>query len=231
MIEFELETRNPGEVLSACGLFNLASSRGEVMAQFTPGGRFCLDTPASLHELLFLLKPDLMEVADDYSWVNLAGVHLNWWAREGDKFKLWAGQVNPKNLFQELLQACEKLLDAAIDKGFMAASTPLTKRFGADPHSSWVSLDIGYSPNDQGMGSVHTRPFVEVLAMIGLQTFLPQGREKRQFVYSLWEDMLPLLPARLIFAGAPLSMPTQSYRFSIKKRGRFSFFNFSELEG
>jgi CRISPR-associated protein Csb3 len=230
MIDFSLEPRNPGEVLAACGLFNLASLRFKAMAEFTPDGHFRLDTPDTLDQLLSLLKPDQMEVAPDLSWVSLSGIHLNWWMREGGRLKLWAGQVNPQNLLEDLLQACDRVHEEAIRDGFLSASVPLTKRFGSDPRSSWVSLDIGYSPNDQGIGAVHTRPFAEVLSIIGLQTFLPKEVDIGVYSYNLWNTMLPLLPARLAFSEVPLSVPGQRYRFNVIKSGWFSVFNFSELE-
>ncbi|PKN68059.1 MAG: hypothetical protein CVU57_00045 [Deltaproteobacteria bacterium HGW-Deltaproteobacteria-15] len=235
MIELKLEPRNPGEVLAACGLFNLAASRSYSTAGFTTEGHFRLDTPEPLDDLLLLLTPDQMDAAPDLSSVTLAGIHLNWWMREGRKLKLWAGQVNPKNLLEDLLGACDKVREKAPNGNFLAGSVPLTKRLGTDPRSTWVSIEIGYSPNDQGIGAVHTRPFAETLAMIGLQTFLPRevGRRGYSYVYSycLWQNMLPLLPARLAFSCAALPVPVQRYRFEVTKSGRFKVFNFSEQEG
>lgn len=230
MIELAVELRNPGEVLAACGLFNLAARRGWATARFAPDGRFYLDTPATLEELLAVLDAGKLAIADDLSWVDLAGVRLNWWMREGDDFKLWAGQVNPDNLVRDLLDACETVRERGIESGYLSAAMPMTKRFGADPRSSWISLDIGYSPNDQGTGAIHTRPFAELLAMIGLQTFLPRKRESRTFVYRVWYSMLPLLPARLAFAGVAMPVPGSRYRFTVSKSGSFSVFDFAELE-
>lgn len=230
MIELAVELRNPGEVLAACGLFNLAARHGWATARFTPDGRFYLDTPATLEELLAVLDARKLAIADDLSWVDLAGVRLNWWMREGDDFKLWAGQVNPDNLIRGLLDACDRVRGSALKGKLLSAAIPMTKRFGADPRSSWISLDIGYSPNDQGTGAIHTRPFAELLAMIGLQTFLPRKRESRAFVYRVWYSMLPLLPARLAFAGVAMPVPDGRYRFMVNKSGSFSVFDFAELE-
>lgn len=230
MIELPVEVRNPGEVLAACGLFNLAARQGWATARFTPDGRFCLDTPVPLEELLAVLDAGKVTIAEDWSWVDLAGVRLNWWMREGDDFKLWAGQVNPDNLARGLLDACDRVRARALEGEVLSAATPLTRRFGADPRSSWISLDIGYSPNDQGTGAIHTRPFTELLAMIGLQTFLPRKREARVFVYHIWQSMLPLLPARLAFAGITMPIPGSRYRFTVSKSGSFSVFDFAELE-
>lgn len=230
MIELAVELRNPGEMLAACGLFNLAARRGWATARFAPDGRFYLDTPATLEELLAVLDAGKLAIADDWSWVDLAGVRLNWWMREGDDFKLWAGQVNPDNLIRDLLDACESVRERGSGSGCLSAAMPMTKRFGADPRSSWISLDIGYSPNDQGTGAIHTRPFAELLAMIGLQTFLPRKRESRTFVYRVWYSMLPLLPARLAFAGVAMPVPGGRYRFTVNKSGSFSVFDFAELE-
>ena len=196
VIELPVEVRNPGEVLAACGLFNLAARWGWATARFAPDGRFCLDTPATLEELLAVLDARQLLIAPDWSWVDLAGVRVNWWRREGDDFDLWAGQVNPDNLVRDLLDACDRVRAQALKGEVLLAATPMTKRFGTDPRSSWISLDIGYSPNDQKTGAIHTRPFTELLAMIGLQTFLPRKRESREFVYHIWHSTLPLLPTK-----------------------------------
>jgi hypothetical protein len=230
VIELPVEVRNPGEVLAACGLFNLAARWGWATARFAPDGRFCLDTPATLEELLAVLDARQLAIAPDWSWVDLAGVRLNWWMREGNDFKLWAGQVNPDNLVRDLLDACDRVRARALKGEVLLAATPMTKRFGVDPRSSWISLDIGYSPNDQKTGAIHTRPFTELLAMIGLQTFLPRKRESREFVYHIWHSTLPLLPARLAFAGVTMPVPSRRYRFTVSKSGSFSVFDFAELE-
>ena len=158
MIEFAVEPRNPAEVLATCGLFNLASRQEPALAHFTRDGMFCLDTSLSLESLLAGLTAKEYGVAEDLSWVTLAGVRLNWWCREGSEFKLWAGKVNAGNLTKELLQACDRVRSRATEGNFLSIAVPLTKRFGADPRSSWRSLDIGYSPNDQGTGAVHSTP-------------------------------------------------------------------------
>ena len=235
MIEFELERRNPAEVLAACGIFNLSSSDGQAKAQFTPEGTFRLETRYDFEELLSHLRSDRIEVAGDLSSATISGFQVNWWMREGRAFKLWAGQVNPDNLIRELARACDRLREKSNGYKLLSASLPLTKRLGADPRSSWATLDIGYSPDKQGMGAVHTWPFTELLAMIGLQTFLPREipreRERRRYDYNLWESMLPLLPARLAFAGVSIPCPVRRYRFTVGKSGSYRVFNFSELEG
>jgi hypothetical protein len=229
MIELAVDPRNPGEVLAACGLFNLAARHGRAQGQFTSEGRFRLDTLADLETLLAMLDSRRLAVAEDLSWVSLGGIHLNWWMREGEDFKLWAGQVNPDNLVRDLLDACDRVRARAVKGELLSVSAPMTKRFGADPRSSWISLDIGYSPNDQGKAAIHTRPFTELLAMIGLQTFLPRQCDS-YYVYHLWQPLLSLLPARLAFAGVTMPIPGHRYRFTVSKSGSFSVFNFAEPE-
>ena len=229
MIELAVDSRNPGEVLAACGLFNLAVRHGRAMGQFTEDGQFRLDTSATLEELLAPLNRKTVIVAEDHSRVLLDGIALNWWKRKVLDFKPWAGQVNPDNLCLDLLNCCEPLRGRAVQGELLSASIPMTKRLGVDPRSSWISLDIGYSPNDQGKAAIHTRPFVELLAMIGLQTFLPRQIGSHH-VYQLWLPMLPLLSARLAFAGVKMPVPGRRYRVSISKSGSFSVFDFAEPE-
>jgi hypothetical protein len=103
MIELAVDSRNPGEVLAACGLFNLAVRHGRAMGQFTEDGQFRLDTSATLEELLAPLNRKTVIVAEDHSRVLLDGIALNWWKRKVLDFKPWAGQVNPDNLCLDLL--------------------------------------------------------------------------------------------------------------------------------
>ena len=102
---------------------------------------------------------------------------------------------------------------------------PLSGRFGFDPSSSWLALDVGWSPNEQKV-EVGTAPAVELLAAIGLQRFRPTRVSKDEFVYeySAWNIALNPLIAQAVCAGQWTPARTQTYRFAIVKRGSYKGF-------
>lgn len=150
---------------------------------------------------------------------------LDWWLDEfhykATPLKCWAGQVTTQKLLTEL----PRLLEAG-EIGFNTSVFSST-RFGIDPRSAWVALDLGYSPNEQGQES-QTYPFVEMLAAFGLQGFRPAGDRTTGFQYSLWLSPLPCAVARIASARPWLGLRAARYKFSLGERGSYKFFCFSK---
>src|SRR5690606_3424433 len=93
-----------------------------------------------------------------------------------------------------------------------------TTRFGVDARTAWEPLDVGYSPNDIGQSSV-TFPWVEILAVIGLQGFRP-ARKGREYRYAAWLEPVGL-PAARAAASAPWpGLPVVRFAFSLAGRGQ-----------
>lgn len=150
---------------------------------------------------------------------------LDWWLDEfrykATSLKCWAGQVTTQKLFSEL----PKLLPTE-EPSFDAEAFTST-RFGIDPRSAWVALDLGYSPNEQGQES-ETYPMVELLAAFGLQGFRPSGSRANGFEYHLWTWPLPCAVARLASAKPWQGLQTASYKFDLGERGSYKVFCFSK---
>jgi CRISPR-associated protein Csx14 len=149
---------------------------------------------------------------------------LDWWLDEfhakATQLKCWAGQVTTQKLFSELPKLLPKENPSFSSQAFTST------RFGIDPRSAWVALDLGYSPNEQGQES-QTYPIVELLAAFGLQGFRPFGSRANGFEYHLWSSPLPCAVARLASARPWQGLRTAGYKFGLGERGSYKFFRFS----
>ena len=184
-------------------------------AEYRPLSRSVAENPPS--------KDSIAPVSVTISGENLI---LDWWLDEfhskATPFKCWAGQVTTQKLFLEL----PKLLPSENPSFSTGAFT--STRFGVDPRSAWVALDLGYSPNEQGQES-QTYPVVELLAAFGLQGFRPAGRRANGFEYHLWFSPLPCMAARIASARPWQGLRTAEYKFNLGERGSYKVFCFSTL--
>lgn len=160
--------------------------------------------------------------------VNIFGqtFTLDWWLDEfyfkATSLKCWAGQVTTQKLFLELPKLLPRETPSFVSEAFTST------RFGVDPRSAWVSLDLGYSPNEQGQES-QTYPVVEMLAAFGLQGFRPSGDRAHGFNYHLWLSPLHCSVARIASAKPWQGLRTSAYKFDLGERGSYKFFCFSTL--
>lgn len=236
----ELDPRNPGMFLACCGLFELADLLAPgASACFTEGGhRFHLHTKADLPPAHFDLDPppDFSQVPYEKAIEPLTlradgrALTLDWWLNpmRTDKsiLKTWGGQQTSRGVMTELLALLRPLSVAELSHYRVYAKS----RFGVDARSAWDALDAGYSPNDFNQPGV-TYPWVEVLAVIGLQGFHPEEQPKRRFRYSVWFAPLPL-PAARAAASAPWpGLLATRFRFELATRGQgYKTFLFAQGE-
>jgi CRISPR-associated protein Csx14 len=146
---------------------------------------------------------------------------LEWFHHKARHLKCWAGQVTTQKLFSIL-----PMLIAEKDLSF-DAGVATTTRFGIDPRSAWVALNLGYSPNEQGQES-RTYPAVEMLGAFGLQGFRPAGDRAQGFTYHLWLSPLPQVVARTVCAQTWSGCESSAYRFSLGERGSYKYFSLAE---
>lgn len=145
------------------------------------------------------------------------GLRLDWWLdsyRGGDKseLKVWAGQQTPERNLNGLRSAWREIASSTAD-GIGTANIytqcwPMSGRFGFDPAASWEALDVGHSPDEQGI-PVLTSPSTEILAAIGIQRCRPAHVEnkRRWFSYRAWADPIgiAIAPAAVVGAGRALA--------------------------
>lgn len=161
---------------------------------------------------------------------------LDWWIdptrrrRKDDEsaatpLKLWAGQQTSRGIVQALVKEVKEYLGCD-ETDPLWHSTPLSGRFGFDPSAAWVALDVGWSPNEQGI-KVGTSAAIELLAAIGLQRFRPREAPDGDFeyLYTAWSVPLAPVVAQAACSGACRSPGDRTFRFRIVKRGSYKGFD------
>ena len=241
---------NPGQFYACCGLIELFELSGaQTLSKFVVNWKrpreatFVLASDAALElgaianavrEARYkpLQRPEAEDKTPETDSIAPAQVAifgreivLDWWLgwfrQKASQLKCWAGQVTTQKLICVLpaLLAGENL---SFDEG-----VPTTTRFGIDPRSAWVALNLGYSPNEQGQES-RTYPVVEMLGAFGLQGFRPAGSRAEGFTYHLWLTPLPRVVARSVCARSWPGCESAAYRFSLGVRGSYKYFSFAE---
>jgi hypothetical protein len=243
----ELDPSNPGQFFACCGLFDLlARQNPEVLASFVLDpkrprfGKFRLegiqesDVTSTLQIVkgarycILPVEENLRAVAPIQAKTALSLIQLDWWLKvfqDGSTaLKGWGGQVTSLKLFQDLIT----LIPATIPpEGLFQFARPTSSRFGVDPRSAWNSIDLGYSPNEQGQ-EADSFPVVEILSSFGLQSFRPIIGKLRSVRYFLWTTGLPAGPARLAAFAPWNGLAGQSMLFHIEGRGQsYKYFSFA----
>ncbi|HEX4077753.1 MAG TPA: hypothetical protein VHX61_02615 [Rhizomicrobium sp.] len=157
-------------------------------------------------------------------------LRLDWWLKSESSqeantaLKLWSGQQKPSVIFADLHTAL-RALGGRADRMLLRERVPMTGRFGFDPGPAWDALDVGFSPNEQGI-AVLTSPAAEILAAVGIQGFRPRRVPKlRSFAYATWTAPLSAAVARAAAAG---SLSGRQFQFSVTSRGKYKAFDFAE---
>ena len=197
---FSIDPCNPGEALACAGLAALvARTDPGATTGFKPSGRGWVFELAFPEQRIASLSD--LQAGDDESLL-LGDICLDWWQRGyglNQPFKFWAGQQTAKSVLTNLLTASRD----GQPRDWLDFQAPTTGRLGVDPQGSWNALELGWSPNEHQDIQYLCRPFVELLAFIGLQHFPVQGQRDTGFRYSLW-PRVPLQLAILAFAGSSI---------------------------
>jgi CRISPR-associated protein Csb3 len=196
---------------------------------------------------------EVVSIGVDFSH-NEKPIHfdLDWWYDSLDRngkikdrgaWKMYAGQQKAEKIAVDMIEFCRPLADAASAnlQNLFYASAEMSGRFGFDPRSSRNALDVGYSPNDLNL-PIATYPFLELLAMFGLQNFFPhrtsqsggsnscRGWHRRDyktfFDYALWHEPLLISLARMFASGFD-EVPEGISSFSSIKAKRKDYANLS----
>ena len=204
-MELSVDPRNPGEVLACCGLAVLAASKDPStitgFSRHGDGVRF--SCPEMRIADVAGYSPEETPDGD----VILRGsrvlgevreVHLDWWQPWGlnPEMKLWAGQQRAFTIASNLLLCAP----SGLNQDWRRYEARTTGRLGVDPQGTWSALELGWSINEHKAVQMLCRPFVELLALVGLQEFKLRGDRRGGFVFALWRPA-PYLIARLAFGG------------------------------
>lgn len=146
-------------------------------------------------------------------------------------WNFWSGQQTPLRIWNPLRNALAKLLkslDPSQAHTLFEQREFLTGRFGFDPGPAWNALDVGFSPNEQGI-RVKSSPAVELLAAVGVQRFRPRMADRNSFDYCTWGIPLPPSAAAAAAAGAIPCATAKRYRGRVVDRGQYAALGHSTI--
>lgn len=215
MAEWRIDPRNPGEVLACAGVAHLAW-RADREAETG----FAMDRDARVR----FVAPDLPVLrggpgemslkaeTDTSQGLRLGGIGLDWWSPWGlnPSLRNWAGNQSAWTVHRSLRRAAG---DSSPSE-WLTFSAPARGRLYLDPAGTWNSLGLGWSVNEHPELRMGCRPWVELLASIGLQAFpVASDRARAEFAYSLWRPApLPLAVAAF---GGPWSRAYALERYRV----------------
>lgn len=147
-------------------------------------------------------------------------------------WNFWSGQQNPQRIWgpvRDSMAALLPTLNSAQREKLFEQRQFLTGRFGFDPGPAWNALDVGFSPNEQGI-RVESSPAVELLAAVGLQRFRPlMGENRDSFTYATWGTPLAPEVARGAACGMIRFDPSTLYRGRVVSRGQYGALGYSTI--
>lgn len=165
-------------------------------------------------------------------WLKVAAKSGSVQAVAAPPWNMWSGNQKSFQIWLQLRDELRAILvgdsatrtvartDAQLQELFYQ-TRPLTGRFGFDSTAAWNALDVGFSPNDQGM-AVESSPATELLAAVGLQRFRPVVDEG-MITYQLWNIPCAACVAAA-FASGSINSVGNRFRFEIVDRGQYSAF-------
>lgn len=236
-----VDPRNPGQVLACCGLLELLlrlEGPTPSMFQLAEPAHFTIDADEQrvVEALDALARCPVRAPEDDsLSLGEPFHLHLEWWLDRAAGIpvpKTWAGGVRPRSFFPAYQRALrpreQKSSDWWDTLVFLDSASP-----GLDPREFTHSLDTGFSVYHARLNS-STFPYVQILALIGLQRFRPKPEQRGVFSYTLWDQPLLPLIASLTFAGQSPVGAGASYVFRLRSRdqeNRYKAFSYAERKG
>ena len=213
MRAWPVDPGNPGEVLACAGLAHLAwRADREAATGFVRGRggglRFVVPDATPLPECAGAWPLEPME-GPPHERLRFAGVTLDWWCPWGlnPRMKNWAGPQSAWTVHRALHRA---LGGSSASEWLRHAAPAAGGRLYLDPRSSWDTRELGWSLSAHRTYRFHARPWVELLASVGLQAFaLPGHRARGGFRYRLWRPA-PLPVAHAAFAAPAPTVETLS---------------------
>lgn len=237
-IRIAVDPTNPGQFFACCGLLELAGRHWPGSNGWFADGAFCISAPGTLQNLLSAIRTAPMEQIDPDDLMTSPlllpapfSLRLDWWLDDrsgGSSFKTWAGQQK----VVRIAAAMHAVIDPAAlpDSLFNTAAVlfdPIERKkvepfyFDARRASQAHSVDIGFSPDAQGM-AMPVFAATEFLCLIGLQRFRPASNGDKTFRYVAWH--LPLVPsvASAVAVGAVPMPESTNYTFRLVFRTKYS---------
>jgi len=251
-ISVNVDPANPGQFFACCGLLELADRIWGGAEGWFCSPRFnvsvgnledllamlVMDPPEEVHELSngLIVKPLLAPLRLSLDGGASTTITLDAWvtvkveknqaiAAPNQPWNFWSGQQTSFRIWRDLRTAVRgQLTSLGSDslEDLFARRVMLSGRFGFDPGAAWNALDVGFSPNEQGI-EVASSAAVELLAAVGVQRFRPELAEDRQsFIYATWgQPLAPCVAAAA--AGCAIDVaPTTRFLGRVVSRGSYA---------
>ena len=192
-MEWRIDPTNPAEVLACGGAAHLAwRADPNARTGFVAGSGGIWFTAPKVAELSRPLELKAIEP----DGVLLGGLVLDWWRPWGLNpcLKTWSGRQTAWTVHRSLAEAAGR----SSPEEWLTFTRPARGRLGLDPGGTWDTQRLGFSLNEHPELRMCCRPFVELLASVGLQAF-PLRRFGDGYRYRLWRPAA--LPAAVVAFG------------------------------
>lgn len=230
----KIDQRNPGHFFACCGILYCADRMFKEAYGYFKEGQFVLSAECykkPLNDILqnfqqyqseIIIEPD-NDNSDAPLCLKNIPTRLDFYSHfdSRPKIKLFAGQEKIMAIIMRWFDYIKKWdgRDITTLQDLKEMDVPS----GFDTHTSWNSLDVGFSLNQQNMRRL-SYPLVEFFAHVGAQTY-SWSKNGNTFQYQIWNIPLPFTVARAVGAGA-INMPnTKRFQFKAEKSGQKQVLN------
>jgi len=163
---------------------------------------------------------------------------LSWWLRQDGSdnlFKTWAANATSQQMFRKWVEPLRALRDeiVGLPSNLLGLPVKIQGSYGFDSLLGRDAFDIGFSLNEHNdLKKLPTRPAVELLGAIGLQSFRPALNERERTVtYATWTARLLPNVARAVASGMIPDLASTVYRCQFVSRGTFKGLDFATPVG
>ena len=143
----------------------------------------------------------------------------------GSRFKTWAGQQGVLGIASAMKKAIEPTpgkvnpAEACFRASVLGAGLPFN--FDSDLGGQATAIDLGFSADPLKISSP-SRPFIELLAFVGLQRFRPgEFPGENRYSYAAWGSRLPPGVAAAVCSGGVAHRDSTTYEFRLLYRTKY----------
>lgn len=243
-----LDVTNPGQFLACCGLLELSDRIWGDAEGWFEEGTFTVAAGGTVSEVVrallagtadpivslsngqpvpALIAPLRLSLPEARrgnftldAWTAIRAAKGQVGAFPQPPWNFWSGQQTSLRIWNKLHEAASSL--DTFDEGLLLRRMNIGGRFGFDPGPAWNALDVGFSPDAQGL-RVAASPVVELLAAVGVQRFRPRvSRDHETIFYSTWGQPLPTSVAAAAASGLLEVRPARRFQGRVVARASYA---------
>jgi len=155
-------------------------------------------------------------------------LHIDWFLDDragGNRFKTWAGQQGVLDIASAMKRAIQPTpgkvnpAEACLRASVLGGGLPFY--FDSDIGAQVTAIDVGFSADPLKISSA-VRPYIELLAFVGLQRFRPcKSETENRYSYAIWGEPLSPILAAAVCGCAVEVFATAQYEFSTQFRNDY----------